>query len=61
MPEALLALLDREDYPLALREIRAGLAEQVDKRRLREDLAELKARGLITPAGHGRGARWTRL
>ena len=58
---AILALLDREGQPLALREIRAGLAEQVDERRLREDLAGLKARGLITPSGHGRGARWTRV
>lgn len=58
---AILTLLDREGHPLALREIRAGLAEQVDGRRLREDLAELKTKGLITPAGHGRDARWTRL
>ena len=59
--QAILALLDREGHPLALREIRAGLAERVDERRLREDLAGLKAKGLIAPAGHGRGARWTRL
>lgn len=58
---AILAVLDREGRPLALREIRAGLAEQVDERRLREDLAALKAHGLIMPAGHGRGARWRRL
>jgi len=57
---AILALLDR-GQPLALREIRAGLTEQVDERRLREDLAGLKAKGLIAPSGHGRGARWTRL
>lgn len=58
---AILALLDREGCPLALREIRAGLAEPVDERRLREDLAGLKAKGLIAPTGHGRGARWSRL
>lgn len=58
---AILAVLDREGQPLALREIRAGLAEQVDQRRLREDLAGLKAKGLIAPAGRGRGARWRRL
>ena len=59
--QAILALLAREGHPLALREIRAGLAEPVDERRLREDLAGLKAKGLIAPIGHGRGARWTRL
>ena len=58
---AILAVLDREGQPLALREIRAGLAQKVDERRLREDLAGLKAHGLIVPAGHGRGARWKRL
>ena len=35
---AIPALSDREGRPLAPREIRAGLAEQVDERRLREDL-----------------------
>ncbi len=59
--EAILVLLEREGRPLALREIRAGLAERVNERRLREDLAGLKARGLITPTGDGRGARWKRL
>ena len=59
--QAILAVLDREGQPLALREIRAGLAEQVDERRLREDLAGLKAKGLIAPAGRGCGARWRRL
>ena len=54
---AILAVLDRAGQPLALREIRAGLARQVDERRLREDLADMKAKGLIAPSGHGRGAR----
>lgn len=57
---AILALLDREGRPMALREIQAGLAQHVAERRLRRDLAGLKARGLIALAGHGRGARWTR-
>ena len=59
--QAILAVLGRADQPLALREIQADLAEPVDKRGLREALAQLKAKGLIAPAGHGRGARWTRL
>ena len=58
---AILAVLERAGQPLALREIRAGLAQQVEARRLRQDLADLKANGLIAPAGHGRGARWTRV
>ncbi len=57
---AILDLLERAGQPLALREIRAGLNEQVDERRLRDDLAELKAKRLIVLAGRGRGARWTR-
>ncbi len=57
-PDAVLARLSRGPS-VGLREIRAGLAEQVGERRLREERTELKAKGLIAPAG--RGTRWTRL
>ncbi len=59
--EAILALLERAEDGLALREIRALLGPQTNERRLREDLAILKNRGLVEPLGHGRGARWKRL
>ncbi|MCY3774705.1 MAG: hypothetical protein OXH11_01855 [Candidatus Aminicenantes bacterium] len=57
----ILALIDRAGRAMALREILSELGPQAKKRRLREDLAILKDRGLITPMGHGRGARWKRL
>ncbi len=56
--EAILSLLDRADDGLALREIRAQLGPHTNERRLREDLAILKGRGLIATIGHGRSARW---
>ena len=56
--EAILVLLDRAEDGLALREIRAQLGPQTNERRLREDLAILKDRGLVAAMGHGRGARW---
>ena len=59
--EAILALLDRAEDGLALREIRAQSGPHTNERRLREDLAILKDRGLVTAMGHGRGARWKRL
>lgn len=59
--EAILALLDRADDGLALREIRSQLGPHTNERRLREDLAILRDRGLIAAMGHGRGARWKRL
>lgn len=59
--EAILALLERAEGGLALREIRAQLGPQTNERRLREDLATLKNQGLVEPMGHGRGARWKRL
>ena len=67
---AILELLDQSDRPLALREIRSQLGSQSQslfgnprwiERRLREDLAILKTRGLAKPTGRGRGARWKRL
>ena len=59
--EAILDLLARADDGLALREIRAQLGPRANERQLRNDLAILKARGLITSKGFGRGARWNRL
>ena len=58
---AILELLDQSDRALALREIRSQLGSQTNERRLREDLAILKTRGLAKPTGRGRGARWKRL
>ena len=58
---AILELLDQSDRALALREIRSQLGPQTNERRLREDLAILKIRGLANPTGRGRGARWKRL
>ena len=55
---AVLDLLDKSDRALALREIRSELGPQTNERRLREDLATLKARGLAKSMGRGRGARW---
>ncbi|MYB57663.1 MAG: AAA family ATPase [Gemmatimonadetes bacterium] len=59
--EAILTLLALAEDGLALREIRAQLGPQTNERRLREDLAILKNRGLVAPVGYGRGARWKRL
>ena len=59
-PEAILALLARTDDGLARREIRAQLGPRANERQLRDDLAILKARGLIVSTGLGRGARWKR-
>ena len=55
--QAIVALLHQGDQALALREIRARLGES-DIRRLRRDLASLKAKGLVATTGRGRGARW---
>ena len=59
--EAILALLARAEDGLALREIRAQLGPQTNERRLREDLAILKNRGLVAPVGYGWEVRWKRL
>ena len=59
--QAILTLLDRAGTDLALREIQARLEPGANLRRLREDLVTLKTRGLATPTGHGRGARWKRV
>ena len=55
---AILELLNQSDRALALREIRSQLGPQTNERRLREDLAILKTRGLARSTGRGRGARW---
>ena len=56
--QAIIELLEQSDRALALREIRSQLGPQTNERRLREDMAVLKARGLAEPTGRGRGARW---
>ena len=55
--QAIIVLLEQSDRALALREIRSQLGPQTNERRLREDMAVLKARGLAEPMGRGRGAR----
>ncbi len=54
----ILTLLRRSDGALALRDIRTALGLQANDRRCREDLAVLKAKGLVDTIGFGRGARW---
>ena len=56
--DAILTLLRRSSRGLALREVRSLLGEQANGRRVREDLATLKAKGLAESTGRGRGARW---
>lgn len=58
---AVLAILHGSERALALREIRALLGSETDERRLREDLATLKAKGLAVSTGRGAGARWNPL
>lgn len=55
---AILTLLRRSGRGLALREVRSLLNQQANERRVREDLATLKAKGLAESTGRGRGARW---
>ena len=56
--QAIIELLEQSDRALALREIHSQLGPQTNERRLREDLATLKVRGLAKSTGRGRGARW---
>ncbi len=58
---AILTLLRRSGRSLALREVRSLLGQQANERRVREDLATLKAKGLAESTGRGRGARWAPL
>ncbi len=55
---AILRLLRASGRALALREIRSLAGERANGRRLREDLAILKSKGLVDLTGRGRGARW---
>lgn len=55
---AILDLLDQAAHALALREIRSLLGKETNERRLRGNLAALKAKGLVNSTGRGRGARW---
>lgn len=56
--EAILALLDRADEGLALREIRAQLALHASERQVKRALAALRNRGLAVSTGRGLAARW---
>ena len=58
--EAILALLDRTDDGLALREIRAQLALHASERQVKRALAALRNRGLAVSTGRGLAARWRR-
>ena len=58
--EAILALLDRADDGLALREIRARLAPHASERQVKRALAALRNRGLAVSTGRGPAARWRR-
>ena len=51
---AILPLLRRSNHALALREIRTLMVQQASERRMREDLAILKASGLAEITGRGR-------
>ena len=57
---AILALLDRAENGLALREIVANLTPDVSVRQVRRALASLRSRGLAEPVGRGMAARWRR-
>ena len=58
--EAILALLDRADDGLALREIRAQLALRASERQVKRALAALRNCGLAVSTGRGLAARWRR-
>ncbi len=55
---AIHTILRRSKSEVALREICPMLGRQASERRVRQDLAALKALGLARTAGHGRGAYW---
>lgn len=57
----ILSLLNDAPEGLALREIVRLLGNgDTERRRVREDLAQLRALGLAIVRGYGRGARWWR-
>ena len=57
----ILTVLDQNVRGLALRELLPLLGLSAYPRRVREDLAVLRALGLVGVSGHGRGARWDRM
>ena len=59
--DAILALLDRSEGGLALREIVANLTPDVSTRQVRRTLAALRYLGLAEPTGRGMVARWHRI
>lgn len=59
--KTILALLDRADNGLALREIWARLAPHVGERQARRTLKSLRNRGSVTSIGRGKAARWIRV
>ena len=59
--ETILALLDRAEDGLPLREIRVQLPSQTSERQTRRALAALRKRGLAEPFGRGLAARWRRI
>ena len=59
--DAILALLDRSEGGLALREIVANLTPDVSARQVRRTLAALRDLGLAEPTGRGMAARWRRV
>ncbi len=54
----ILQILSRKPS-MPLREIRPQMDNPPSDRRLREELLHLKKLGLVSTAGHGRGARWS--
>ena len=58
---AILALLDRAEDGLALREIHAQLPRNASERQVRRALTELRDRGLVASTGPGPAARWKRV
>ena len=54
----ILSILFSSERALALGELSAMLGQQINNRRVREDLVILKAKGIVESTGRGRGARW---
>ena len=59
--EVILALLDRVENGLPLREIHARLPSQTSKRQTRRALFALRKKGLVKSFGRGPAARWNRI
>ena len=58
LQRAILAAIDASAGGLALRDIRAELPKGTPEWQVKQDLATLKALGLVGTAGHARGAFW---